>query len=149
MSTELSKVKINVENALQYLRGMTEGSLASAMEGFSEDVSYRGIERRDGGIYRRLYHGKPAVERYIGAWLKSAPGGVKYEIRSVQQLGDGVFIHWVDSAKGGEGQYANEGMLVCEFDSEGKVNHARSYSGAAPLKRWNFLGDKDGAAGAG
>jgi hypothetical protein len=139
MSNDLRRIRINVDNALQYLHGRNEGDLASAMRGFSDDVVYRGIERRGDGIYRRLYQGKSEVQRYIGAWLKTA-SGVKYEVLSVKQFGDGVFIHWTDSTTGGGGQYANEGILVFEFNEEGLVNHARPYSAAGPIAHLDFLG---------
>ena len=128
-----------VENAKSYLLGMNEGSLQAALAAFAPNASYRGIEKVDGAIRRRLYEPKSEIEEYIGAWLDAANGGITYEIRSAREWGDCVLIEWADVASGDSGHYSNEGILLFEFDDEDRIVHARAYQAFGPLAAWGFL----------
>ncbi len=141
MTTSVTDVKVNPDNARQYLNGMTEGVLDSAMAGFSEDATYYGIEKRDGKLFRKLYGPKNGIRAYIGAWLEKATGGISYEIKREVRYGDALLIEWTNVATDEGEEYTNAGMLIFEFDEDGFVKHARAYQDFSPLMKWTFLKD--------
>lgn len=137
----VDELKVNADNAKQYLLGMNEGNLEAALSGFAEDATYYGIEKRDGKIYRKLHGSKDEIRTYISNWLATAKRGITYDIKRVTQYGDGLLIEWSDVMEGaGEVEtYVNEGILIFEFNEGGFVKHARAYQDFGPLERSPFL----------
>lgn len=128
-----------VDNAQSYLLGMNAGDLEAALSAFAEDATYYGIRKDDGTIRRNLYGSKAEIRGYIGNWLKTASGGITYEIRSAREWGDCVLIEWGDSASGTGEHYDNEGILLFEFNDRDQIKHARAYQDFGPLRGWSFL----------
>jgi hypothetical protein len=139
--TSVDQLKVNPDSAKQYLLGMNEGNLDSALSGFADDATSYGIEKRDGKIYRKLHGSKAEIHTYIDNWLSTAKRGITYDIKRVVQYGDGLLIEWSDvmEGQGDVETYVNEGMLIFEFNEDGLVKHARAYQDFGPLERSPFL----------
>jgi len=128
-----------IDTAVRYFTGMDELDAHAATEGWAEDGTYLGIEHRDGKIHRKLYQGKQAIRGYIAAWVAMAAGGIKYTLPNVVGNDKTVMIEWSDVAKTKDGrEYRNQGVLVFEFNANGKIQQARAYQDCGPLEDWDF-----------
>lgn len=128
-----------IENAKSYLLGMNTGDLETALKAFAEDATYYGIQKVDGTIRRKLHGSKDEIRAYIGDWLRTASGGITYQILNAREFGDGVLVEWSDVATGDGEHYSNEGFLVFEFNDQDQIIHARAYQHMGPLGEWSFL----------
>lgn len=128
-----------VDNAESYLLGMNTGDLETALRAFAEDATYYGIQKVDGRISRKLHANKDELRAYIGDWLRTASGGITYQIREAREYGDAVLVLWEDEATGEGEHYKNEGMLLFEFHDDDTIKHARAYQDMGPLAQWSFL----------
>ena len=132
-----------IEVAKSYPLGQSTGDVETTLKGFAENATYYGFRKVGGQLERNLYADKNELRNYIGEWLRVASGGITYEVVEAWEFGDGVFVHWTDSAQGDGETYDNEGMLVFEFDEDDQIKHARAYQHFGPLETYSFLTRKE------
>lgn len=86
---------------------------------FAEDAEY------SWGPFREPARGRDAIVR---AWVEGgAPPGLRWHVEPIAVSGGLGVAHWSVSFSGDGGRTELDGILVCEFDGEGRCTRHREW----------------------
>jgi ketosteroid isomerase-like protein len=112
----------------QYVEGWCEGDAAKILEAVVPSCV---VIESHGPTYR----GKDRIAQWVETWFEAGGRVERWEITSLEVLGEAGFFEWSFACRWQEKRYDFEGASVIRFEDD-KIAYIREYTTTAPLYEW-------------
>ena len=132
-ATARYRVLVNAEAAEKlirsYVEGWREGDADKILGAVAPDCV---VIESHGPTYR----GKERIAQWVDTWFAAGGEVLRWEIRSLEVLGEAGFFEWSFACTWQGERYEFEGASVIRFEEDG-IAYLREYASTAPLYDWD------------